>query len=202
MENNVNVSVIATNRKPLSIIGSNLGTQYFKAESRACHLNYDADRLKVEQGGNVELILNRSPRRYRLTGHDVTSVMIANDATGTTKCYLNKDTESEVSIPVTAGMEKIGVVTEGALGKALRGDTNMIFSDPKKLAAHLNQFNNDEKGRLMAIRDGIDKMIRQLESAIAENIKKADQYCSEIVSSAPETVPGATTTVIVTPVED
>lgn len=189
--------VIADNRKPISMIGANLGTQYFKAQARAAWPEFEKAKMEVENGGDISFIINRSPRRYRLTGHDVVSVMVGSDAAGATKIYLNKDSEGEVSIPVVAGMEKIGVVTDDAIGKALRGDTNIIFSDPKKLAQQLNVLNNDEKTRLVVLRDQLNKFISQLDSAIAENNKKADTYCSELLSSAPSNVPGASATIVV-----
>ena len=198
---NINAKVVADNRKPISMIGANLGTQYFKAQARAAWPEFEKRKMEVENGGDIEFIINRSPRRYRMTGHDVMSVMVGTDPTGATKIYLNKDDEGEVSIPVVAGMEKIGIVTEDAIGMALRNDPNIIFSDPKKLAQQLNMLNNDEKTRLVALRDNINKFISQIDSAIAENTKKADIYCSELLSSTPSNVPGASA-VVVTTTED
>ncbi len=192
MDTNVNLAIVAANRKPISIIGSALGTQFFKAEARASIPEFDKKKLLVEQNNNIDFVLNRTPRRYRLTGHDILSAVVKNDATGATKVILNEDTDAAVNIPVSPGMERIGVVTEDALGKALRGDTNIIFSDAKKLATQLNTYNNDEKTRLLRIRDEINKCIAQLDSAISENNKKAEQYVQEILTSTPETLPSPT----------
>lgn len=193
----VNANVVANNRKLLSIIGSNLGTQYFKAEARASWPNFEKSKIEIEQGGNVEFILNRTPRRYRLTGHDIVSTIVAQDPTGTAKVYINKDTDSEISIPIVPGAEKIGNVQDDALGKALRGDKSIFFSDAKKLAAQLNVYNNDEKTRLVALRQFIDKCITQIDSSIAENNKKADQILRELTESTPSDVPTADNTVVV-----
>lgn len=198
---NVNLSVVANNRKPISLIGANLGTQYFKAGARASWPDFEKAEFEVRQGGNVDFILNRSPRRYRLTGHDVLSVNITTDAAGATKVILNKDDDnSAVSIPIVSGMDQIGKVTEDAIGKALRGDSNIIFSDPEKLATQLNMLNNDEKNRLVNLREQINKFIAQLDSAINENNKKCNEYKAQMVASSTATIPGAssTTTVVVT----
>ncbi len=192
-EPKVNVAIVAANRKPISMIGSSLGTQFFQAEARASIPEFEKLKLTVEQNNNVDFCLNRTPRRYRMTGHDILGANVEEDAIGTTKVILNKGFDSQVSIPVVAGMERIGIVTEDALGKALRvkpGEpNNYIFSDAKKLATQLNQYNLDEKARLTRMIEVLTKCVSQLDSAIAENNKKADQYQNEIIQSTPETLP-------------
>lgn len=184
MKINVESGVIASNRKPISIVGSNLGGQYFNASAREAWPNYAEEKLNVEKGNNVELILNRSPRRYRMKGYDITSVIIAKDATGADKVFINKDEESEVSIPIAAGMEKVGFVTDDAIARALRGDKTMIFANAEKLAQQLNNYNMDEIHRLKAIIDRCNRMIQQIESSVAENNKKVNDYKRELLSSS------------------
>lgn len=192
MDSNINLSVVASNRKPISIVGGTLGTQFFKAEARASIPEYEKVKMEIAQAGDIEFCLNRTPRRYRLTGHDILGVNIAQDGTGATKVVLNQGSDSEVSIPIASGMEKIGIVTEDAIGKALRGNTNMIFADAKKLANTLNQYNNDEKTRCLAMIQKLQSCVKQLDSAIAENTKKAETYCNEILNSTPvDVIPGA-----------
>lgn len=53
----------------------------------------------------------------------------------------------------------------------------------------LNTFNNDEKARLEALRDKIDKMINGIEQAIIENNQKVANYRRELVASTPENIP-------------
>lgn len=184
MEIKVESGIIASNRKPISIVGSNLGGQYFNASAREAWPNYAEEKLNVEKGNNVELILNRSPRRYRMKGYDITSVIIAKDATGADKVFINKDQESEVSIPIAAGMEKVGFVTDDAIARALRGDKTMIFANAEKLAQQLNNYNMDEIHRLKAIIDRCNRMIQQIESSVAENNKKVNDYKRELLSSS------------------
>lgn len=181
----VNPSTLANNRKPISMVGAKLGGQYFNAAAREAWPEFDKFKLSVEQGGNTELCINRSPHRYRMMGHDVISVCVAKDPTGTDKLYINKDTDEEVSIPIAPGMEKFGVVTDEVIARALRGDKSIVLANASKLAQKLNTFNMDEKRRLIGLRDRIDKMIQQIDCTIDENNKKAEVYEREIVNSTP-----------------
>lgn len=190
MANTINLSVVAQNRKRISVVGATLGTQYFKTEARSCDNTFEEKAQQVKANGNVDFILNRVPRRFRMTGHEILSTEIVSDAVGATKVVLNGHDENAcVSIPVGANMEKIGTVTDDAIGKALKGDKNIIFADPKKLCAMVNQLNQDERARLVAQRDFIDRCIQQIDSAITENAKKEQTYTQECINSTPEIIP-------------
>lgn len=179
----VNVTVEAY-RPDLRIIGGTLGTQFFKPEARAAILDFDKRKLEVERNGNVDLILNRTPRRFRVVGHDILGAQFVNEPLGdgyVPKVILNKDTEDEVSISLSADGKTFSNVTEDALNKALTGDTNVIFSDAKKLVEKINTLNYDEKERLVKVREEINKAIAQVESAINENNKKAKEYYDQLL---------------------
>ena len=112
---------------------------------------------------------------------------------------------AEVSVPVSPGMEQIGKVSDDAIGNALRGDINVIFADPGKLAASLNILNVAERKRCTDLIENLKKMVQQIDSAIAENVKKAESYNREIIDSTPKIDPSANTdgvTVVVKPAND
>ena len=179
----INVTV-ESYRPDLRIIGGTLGTQFFKPEARAAILDFDKRKIEVERNGNVDLILNRTPRRFRVVGHDILGAQFVNEPLGdgfVPKVILNKDTEDEVSISLSADGKTFSNVTEDALNKALTGDTNVIFADAKKLVEKINGLNYDEKERLVKIREEINKAIAQIESAINENNKKAKEYYDQLV---------------------
>lgn len=199
---NINLNVVSQNRKPISILGGNLGTQYFLAEARASWPEFAKAKMEIESNNNVDFILNRNPRRFRLTGHDILAVSLGTDAVGATKVFLNPGQEDEVCVPISSGMEQTGNLTEDKITRALRGEKGVIFSDPAKLATHLNQLNIDEKNRLIGIRDMLNKFISQIDSAIAENNKKADAYNRELVDSTPDNLPGTQNGATVVVVED
>lgn len=187
MDTKVNLQVVASHRTPISQLGGTLGTQFFKAEARAGILEFEKKKMEVEQGGNVEFCLNRTPRRFRVTSHEILGVVLAQDPLGATKVVLNPDSEDEkVTIPVTTGMEKIGMVTSDAIGKALKNDKNIIFSNAQKLVDELNSLNMEEKNRIVALINTLNNCVKQIDSAIDENKKKAAQYMNELLSSAPK----------------
>lgn len=174
-------------RSDLRIIGGTLGTQFFKPEARAAILDFEKRKIEVERNGNVDLILNRTPRRFRVVGHDILSVQLVNGALGDAKVVLNKDTEDEVSVSIDTDGKTFSNVTEDALNKALTGDKNIIFADAKKLIAQVNVLNHDEKERLIKVREEINKSIAQVESAINENNKKEKEYYDQLTKgSSPE----------------
>lgn len=174
-------------RSDLRIIGGTLGTQFFKPEARAAILDFEKRKIEVERNGNVDLILNRTPRRFRVVGHDILSVQLVNGALGDAKVVLNKDTEDEVSVSIDTDGKTFSNVTEDALNKALTGDKNIIFADAKKLIAQVNVLNYDEKERLIKVREEINKSIAQVESAINENNKKEKEYYDQLTKgSSPE----------------
>ena len=177
----VDLSKVAESCRPdLRIIGGTLGTQFFKPEARAAILDFEKRKVEVERNGNVDLILNRTPRRFRVVGHDILSVQLANGALGDAKVILNKDTEDEVSVSISTDGKTFSNVTEDALNKALTGDKNIIFADAKKLIEQVNILNYDEKERLVKIREEINKAIAQVDSAINENNKKSKEYYDQL----------------------
>lgn len=202
----VNMAVVANNRKPISMIGSNLGGKIFKASAREAWPNFDDEKNTVDSNDNVEIILNRSPRRYRMLDVDILSVAIHKDATGTNKVFFNENTDTEFAIPVTSGMERFGIVTDNAISEALRGDKSKIFADPQKLAGVLNTFNRDERTRLVNLKAKIDKMIQQIDTTISENEQKTNMYERELRDSAPAIDPMASratgTTIVVEKAND
>jgi len=184
----VNAAVISKHRKALSILGSTLGAKFFQAETRTCWPNFEEDNINAKTN-KLEVILNRDPKRYRLTGHDIIGVTTGVDGVGASKVFLNEGQKDEVSIPIGSNMEQIGAVVNDAVSKALHGDQSIIFSDAEKLCGVLNTFNNDEKTRLESLRDKLDKMINAIEQTINENNQKVAEYRRELVASAADGIP-------------
>ncbi len=188
MEKTVNPAVIGKHRKALSILGSTLGAKFFQAETRTCWPNFEEDAINAKSN-KLEIIINPDPKRYRLTGHDIIGVTTGLDAVGASKVFLNEGQKDEVSIPIGTNMEHIGAVVDDAVGKALHGDQSIIFSDAEKLCSVLNTYNNDEKARLEALRDKLDKQINAIDQTINKNNQKVAEYRRELISSAPDTIP-------------
>lgn len=181
----VNAMIISKHRKALSMLGSTLGAKFFQAETRTCWPNFEEDNLTARTN-KTEIIINRDPKRYRLTGHDIIGVTTGVDGVGASKVFLNEGQKDEVSIPIGTNMEHIGAVVNDAVSKALHGDQSIIFSDAEKLCSILNTYNHDEKKRLEALREKIDKMINAIDQTINENNQKVADYRRELVTSAPQ----------------
>ena len=185
----INVNTVINNRKAISVVGSALGTQYFKASAREGWQDFDKEAAAVKAGGNSDFILNRTPRRYRLRGTDVYSMQIGTDGSGSTVVFINKDSEDELVIPISADMTHAGIVTEDAVGKALRGDSSIFFQDPMKLAKTLNNYNLGEKKRLENLVKKLQRIITAIDSTIKENEQKATKFMSELSSSNNDSIP-------------
>ena len=151
-ENMITAEIVAQHRKAFSVIGSTMGAQFYQAETRTCWPKFEEDSIAAK-ADKLSIILNREPKRYRLTGHDIFGVTTGKDALGAPKIFLNEGLKDEVAIPVGVNIESIGAVVNDALNKALHGDQNIIFNDAEKLAATLNQYNVDERTRLEDIRE-------------------------------------------------
>lgn len=184
MVTEVNLNVVANNRKPIGMVGSNLGGKVFRASAREAWADFEKERIEVANNDDIELILNRSPRRYRMTDVDILSASIRKDATGASKLFLNEGTDNEIALPIGKGMEKFATVSDEAIGAALRGDKSKVFGNPTKLATILNTYNRDEKARLERIIEKCQKMIQQIDSTVSENEKKASVYERELYDSA------------------
>ena len=181
----VKPSVVANNRKSLSIVGANFGCQYYRPEARQNTVDFDTKKSEVEAGGNVELTTNRSTKRYIVKGYDVISVSLGNDISGAPVVYINKgDKASEVAMPISPDLSKVGQVSEDAVSKALRGDTSIIFSDVEKLVKQCNAANQTEINRIERLKEDLNKEIQALNNAIANNVQKLDLYKREMSASA------------------
>lgn len=180
---------VAKRRVPASIIGSTLGHQFCKPEAHACIKEFDKKVAEAASNGNMDILPNRTPRKFRVKTFDVLNV-VADIVRGEPGIVLNKGIESsEVFLPFNEDMTQIGKMTSDAFTKALKGiDKNIIFSDVKATVEEANAYNNDEIKR-------IDRTIKMLEdakknimSAIGENNAKAKSYLQELADSKVDVV--------------
>ena len=179
MEINVQTqSVVAQHRSALSNIGSTLGTKFFQAETRDCIPDFAEKVATIKSGGNIELCLNRSPRRYSMRDRDIVNLGLYSEIGGGLSLQINRDDGgiAEISIPVSENMKDFSTTSKEAVEAALNGDKTKVFSDPKKLASLLNAGNVTEKNRLEVLRTQIDKMIQGIVTTIKQNEKKVDEY--------------------------
>ena len=181
-ENKVPAEVIAHNRKALNVIGSTMGAQYFKAETRSAWPGFE-EELIAAKNDPLSIMINHEPKRYRITGHDIVSIVTKKDTVGAPMIYLNEGLSGEVAIPFGVNIDGLGAVVEDALSKALHGDKNIIFNDGEKLCGTVNQLNYAGLNRVRGLIEKLQKVEDSYRQTIAENEKKVKDYIGELIKS-------------------
>lgn len=189
MATTINVQVqnaLSGNRNPISMMGQNLGKQFFTTEVRDCWPNFEKEKNDIQMNNDKSLITNRSPRRYRMNAKDIVGIIIDTDINNNPVLKINptKDGLADVIIPISSEMKDYGIVTEEEVKEALKNNTEGIsakaFKDPKKLIQFLNALNEGEIECLKALREKICKMEQSIQSAIADNNKKVNDYMDQM----------------------
>ena len=188
-EINVNIveTTIKSNRTPLSLLGGRMfGQDVFIPQTRMFNPDHDKVLEQAKQGSNVNLVLNRSPRRFAIGYITSESMATKQNAIGDVVCRLNEGTEHQIDIPLGENSTKFGETTEEAVQNALKDkNSKAVFSDPKDLSGILNDLNRGEIARLEAIIEQANKAKAQCLSAIAANEKIVADYERQKADSKP-----------------
>ncbi len=188
-EINVNIveTTIKSNRTPLSLLGGRMfGQDVFIPQTRMFNPDHDKVLEQAKQGSNVNLVLNRSPRRFAIGYITIESMATKQNAIGDVVCRLNEGTEHQIDIPLGENSTKFGETTEEAVQNALKDkNSKAVFSDPKDLSGILNDLNRGEIARLDAIIEQANKAKAQCLSAIAANEKIVAVYERQKADSKP-----------------
>lgn len=188
-EINVNIveTTIKTNRTPLSILGGRMfGQDVFTPQTRFFNPDHDKVLEQAKQNSNVDLVLNRSPRRFAIGYITIESMATKQNAIGDVVCRLNEGTDHQIDIPLGESSIKFGETTEEAVQKALKDkNSKAVFADPKDLCGILNDLNRGEITRLDGIIEKAQKAKAQCLSAIAANEKIVTDYEREKAESKP-----------------
>lgn len=188
-EINVNIveTTIKSNRTPLSILGGKMfGQDVFTPQTRLFNPDHDKVLEQAKQNSNVDLVLNRSPRRFVIGYITIESMATKRNAIGDVVCRLNEGTDHQIDIPLGQNSTKFGETTEEAVQKALKDkNSKAVFADPKDLSGILNDLNRGEIARLDNIIEQAQKAKAQCMSAIAANEKIVADYEREKAESKP-----------------
>lgn len=188
-EINVNIveTTIKSNRTPLSILGGKMfGQDVFTPQTRFFNPDHDKVLEQAKQNSNVDLVLNRSPRRFAIGYITIESMATKQNAIGDVVCRLNEGTDHQIDIPLGQNSTKFGETTEEAVQKALKDkNSKAVFADPKDLSGILNDLNLGEIARLDNIIEQAQKAKAQCMSAIAANEKIVADYEREKAESKP-----------------
>ena len=194
----VNAAVVAANRRALNNVGKSFGGQFFRANQEDTNPRQSQDVIDSENNNNLELVLNRSPRRFKIVGTDIIAVEIGEDAQGASMVYINRGRKKQVGdkvfsqeaiLPVTGDMRLDSDASDDAvLAEALKGDKSKIFADPDQLIEKLNTLNDNEIVRLDKIIQKLQGYRKMIIDTKNSNIDKARKYRSERTASPVDTV--------------
>ena len=188
-EINVNIveTTIKSNRTPLSMLGAKMfGQDVFTPQTRLFNPDHDKVLEQAKQSSNVNLVLNRSPRRFSIGYITIESMVAKQNAIGDVVCRLNEGTDNQIDIPLGENSTKFGETTEEAVQKALKDkNSKAVFSDPKDLSCILNDLNRGEIARLDAMIEQLQKAKAQCVSAISANEKIVADYERQKTESKP-----------------
>ena len=188
-EINVNIveTTIKSNRTPLSMLGAKMfGQDVFTPQTRLFNPDHDKVLEQAKQSSNVNLVLNRSPRRFSIGYITIESMIAKQNAIGDVVCRLNEGTDNQIDIPLGENSTKFGETTEEAVQKALKDkNSKAVFSDPKDLSSILNDLNRGEIARLDAMIEQLQKAKAQCVSAISANEKIVADYERQKTESKP-----------------
>ena len=92
----VNATVVASHRRALSNVGKTFGGQFFRANQEDTNPRQAQDVIDSENNNNLDLVLNRSPRRFKQVGTDIVAVEIGEDAQGASMVYINRGRKKQV----------------------------------------------------------------------------------------------------------
>ena len=188
-EINVNIveTTIKSNRTPLSMLGAQMfGQDVFTPQTRLFNPDHDKVLEQAKQSSNVNLVLNRSPRRFSIGYITIESMITKQNAIGDVVCRLNEGTDNQIDIPLGENCTKFGETTEEAVQNALKDkNSKAVFSDPKDLGDILNDLNRGEIARLDAMIEQLQKAKAQCVSAISANEKIIADYERQKAESKP-----------------
>lgn len=188
-EINVNIveTTIKSNRTPLSMLGAQMfGQDVFTPQTRLFNPDHDKVLEQAKQSSNVNLVLNRSPRRFSIGYITIQSMTTKQNAIGDVVCRLNEGTDNQIDIPLGENCTKFGETTEEAVQNALKDkNSKAVFSDPKDLSGILNDLNRGEIARLDAMIEQLQKAKAQCVSAISANEKIVADYERQKTESKP-----------------
>lgn len=194
----VNATVVAANRRALNNVGKSFGGQFFRANQEDTNIRQAQDVIDSENNNNLDLVFNRSPRRFKIVGTDIVAVEVGEDAQGASMVYINRNRKKQVgdkvfdqsaTLPVTGDMRLDSDASDDAiLAAALQGDRSKIFADPDTLVEKLNTLNDNEIVRLDKIIAKAQQWRKLIIDTKNSNIDKARKYRSERTASPVDTV--------------
>lgn len=160
-----------------------VGSKYYTVDAKDVDQQFEKKRAAaISNPASPDIILNRSPRVIVIRDHSVISQSFKTDINGNRVVVFNPDTDEEAQAAVVAGDLNFGQATDEALKDALLGQQR-IFANGVKLATKANSINRVELERVDAMIEYLKRMKDSLQSAIASNAKKVQDYEDQIAAA-------------------
>lgn len=160
-----------------------VGSKYYTVDAKDVDLQFEKKRAAaIANPASPDIILNRSPRVIVIRDHSVISQSFKTDINGNRVVVFNPETDEEAQAAVVAGDLNFGQATDEALKDALLGQQR-IFANGVKLATKANSINRVELERVDAMIEYLKRMKDSLQSAIASNTKKVQDYEDQIAAA-------------------
>ena len=158
------------------------GSKFYTIESKDIDQQFEKKKAALMANpGSPDLMLNRSPKVIVVKDHSVLTQAFKTDVNGNRVMVFNPDTEDEAQAAVIADVTGFGQATDEAFKDALKGQPR-IFASGVKTATKANVINRIELDRINAAIDSLKRMKDSLESAIAANTKKVQEYEAQIAA--------------------
>lgn len=159
-----------------------VGSKYYTVESKDIDQQFEKKKAALlANPASPDLLLNRSPKVITVRDHSVITQTFKTDINGNKVVVFNPETEDEAQAAIVAGDVNFAQTTDEALKDALKGQSR-IFASGVKTATKVNAINRVELDRVVATIEYLKRMKDSLESAIASNTKKVQEYEAAIAS--------------------
>jgi hypothetical protein len=205
---NIMSPVVTNNVQLISKIGSNLGTQFCKVESRFAwqggQEGFERDKKAIENGEKKGFILNRSPKRLLAKNFLIAGTVLMKDPMNDDEVGIainpHDDGSCDLFLPITENtLNTMGKTTAEAVAEAIKGERDHFFLDAKTLVKILNDAMRREISYLEEHIQTCQKMLVTLKGDISNNENKAKMIEDSWINSALKTtvdMPGGSGTIV------
>ena len=205
---NIMSPVVTNNVQLISKIGSNLGTQFCKVESRLAwqggQEGFERDKKAIENGEKKGFILNRSPKRLLAKNFLIAGTVLMKDPMNDDEVGIainpHDDGSCDLFLPITENtLNTMGKTTAEAVAEAIKGERDHFFLDAKTLVKILNDAMRREISYLEEHIQTCQKMLVTLKGDISNNENKAKMIEDSWINSALKTtvdMPGGSGTIV------
>ena len=156
------------------------GAKFYTIESKDVDQQFEKKKSNLMANPtSPEFLVNRSPRVIHVKDHSVITQQFKTDIEGNRVVVFNPDTDDSAQATVVAGDVTFGQATDEAMKDALHGQ-NRVFANGVKICTKANAINQSELDRVNEQIKYWQGVKDSIQSAIASNKKKVEDYQAQI----------------------